>query len=212
MHIQYKEIDIEDFIWNNIRAGEISKRGLQIKPGLVYRQVELPGAGIMDLVSVSIGKIIHEHHSAKVLYVDIYELKRDAITCQNIGQIARYINSIDGNQKTLLSVLNLPSEEYSIEVNGFLVGRGVERDALHALSLCFNIRCFRFEFDLAQGIRFEEVSLGVPSVDVGAPKGIATNFYKVARASYPIRRDFRPITSENPEGHGNSDSSEFIPF
>jgi hypothetical protein len=69
--------------------------------------------------------------------VNIYELKRDAIKCADVGQISRYMDCIRYNSSEILKHFGL--DGFEMVVYGGLIGNGIERDAMHAMVLLTNL-------------------------------------------------------------------------
>jgi len=186
----FKEIDIENFIWENIRAGSLSKRGLNLPGGIYYRQFPLKGCGIMDMVGVSMSKCIFPSSIRKDIHVQIYELKKGIITCNDVGQIARYLGCFEANTMDIHQKLNIPND-YQVGFNGVLIGAGIERDAYHILTRMYNVSAIKFDFSFSDGITFEPIHQIASFDQATLEKVPQINFNQLARLSSPLIRDYR---------------------
>lgn len=209
----FKEIEIEDFIWSNISKGGLNDRGLYIRSGLVYRQLNIPGAGIMDMVSANVSKFVTDSGATKHLIVEIYELKRDIITCAHLGQIARYIDCVKANRDSILKRVGL-DKSYTIEVRGTLVGSRIERDAQHLINLFGmqwdGIKIVLFEYTLDRGIVFNDLQISdnIHSIDDSSIPN--TSFFRIARCSAPAVHDWRTVNNAA-DGSQSSDLDFLLP-
>lgn len=190
MKPNFKELDIENFIWENIQGGLLGNRGLTLPGGIYYRQFPLNGCGIMDMVGVSMSKCIFPSSRSKNIHVQIYELKKGIITCNDVGQIARYVGCFEANTMQVQEKLNIPGD-YNIGFNGVLIGAGIERDAYHILTRMYNVRAIKFDFSFSDGITFEPIH-EIASFEIASLEKVPQiNFSQLARLSKPLIRDYR---------------------
>lgn len=159
MRNAYSEFEIEEFIWNKIGdLDSLRDRGLYLQDALYFRQYPIPGCGIVDIVGFSITDLnFNDGSITRQLNVNIYELKRDAIKCADVGQISRYMDCIRYNSSEILKHFGL--DGFEMVVYGGLIGNGIERDAMHAMVLVQNLSdMFCYEFCPEKGISFNPVS------------------------------------------------------
>lgn len=186
----FKEIDIENFIWENIKSGSLAKRGLVLPGGIYYRQFPLKGCGIMDMIGIRMSKCIFPSSRTKNIHVQIYELKKGIITCNDVGQIARYLGCFEANTMEIHEKLNIPND-YQIGFNGTLIGAGIERDAYHILTRMYNVSAIKFDFSFSDGITFDFIH-DIESFDQATLEKVPQiNFSQLARLSKPLIRDYR---------------------
>ena len=216
MKPDFKEIDIENFIWKSISTGTLEKRGLSLSRGIYYRQVNLVGCGVMDIVGIQIGKTIYDGVHHPFIRVSIYELKRNQITCNDLGQISRYCDCVESNSLILTGKMGLP-DAYSVHVRGCLVGAGIERDAYHALMYLRGshiIDAMQYRISFENGIIFEQINedSSLPQIQFSELPNI--NFRSLARSSYPLIEDFTPKQKLSADGEAATDgqSSFSVPF
>jgi hypothetical protein len=199
----FKEVDIENFIWENIKGGSLARRGLILPGGIYYRQFPLGGCGVMDMVGVSMSKCIFPTSRSKNIHVKIYELKKGVITCNDVGQIARYIGCFEANTMEIHEKLNIPID-YHIGFNGVLIGAGIERDACHILTRMYNVSAIKFDFSFSDGITFEPIHEITSFEQASLEKLPQINFSQLARLSnlqhkYPSCYGWRLSKHYNPK-------------
>lgn len=216
MRIDFKEVDIEDFIWRSIPTGTLEKRGLHLPRGIYYRQMNLVGAGIMDIVGIQIGKDIHDGVSYPFLRVRIYELKQHQITCNDVGQLCRYIDSVEVNSEKIKAHFNVP-ENYTIQVSGALIGHGIERDAFHLLMMLrgsvVDVMRYHISFDVGMSFGLVDENSYIPEVEFHALPQIKTS--DLLRGSRPLITDLTPKQKIFDSGEASTDNSQQsleIPF
>lgn len=159
MRNAYSEFEIEEFIWNKIGdLDALADRGLYLRKALYCRQYPIPGCGIVDIIGFSITDLnFNDGSLIRQLEIHVYELKRDAIKCVDVGQIARYMDCLRYNADSILKHFGL--EEFELIVNGGLIGNGIERDAMHAKVLVENLSdVYCYEFSPENGISFNPIS------------------------------------------------------
>lgn len=159
MRNAYTEFQIEDFIWSKINDLDyLADRGLVLQNGLYFRQYNIPGCGIVDIIGFSVTNLeFNDGSVVRELTIHVYELKRDAIKCADIGQISRYIDCLRYNSDAILKHFGL--EGYELVVRGLMIGNGVDRDAMHAKSLVeFLETIYCYEFSPESGVRFNPIS------------------------------------------------------
>ena len=196
----FKEVDLEDFIVSEFKRGRISERGLDMKGCILFRQFEISGCGVIDLMTVRFVKTKTDTSDLKYLIIDIYELKRNELTCADFGQLCRYMHVIRHNIKRYLKDVSF-CNDYSINVSGVLIGDGIQRDALCLYNEVYSgeISVYRAELSMEKGIEFKVVEFGSFIQNVSAValnKGV---FRRIAKASMPILRDFRTNPDEDIE-------------
>lgn len=212
MEFDFKEFDIEDFIWKAISTGDLARRGLSTQSGIAFRQLSLPGSGIMDIVFAGIGKVITRNGAFKKVYIDVVELKRDIVTCAHVGQLMRYVDCIMYNDADIKRQLGLPND-YIIDVRATLIGAGIDRDAFHLVKAIGNpwTRMIKFQFSFENGIEFTEITHENPNVDVDLSAIPNVKFSRIARASGRICLDLRPKENPSSDGSQSSDLDFLLP-
>ena len=157
---KFLEIDIENYIWELVKNARFETNKISLERGVYYRQYKIAGVGIIDMLSIKIERYRYDNGGLKnVIKIRVFELKRDAINCDNVGQISRYIDHIRSHQFSLLKIMGF-GEKYEIEVEGILIGRGIQNDAMHILSLLYpTVFVWTFDFCLEKGISFKQQHL-----------------------------------------------------
>jgi hypothetical protein len=157
------EKDIEDMIFNAAKSeiGQriLVERGL-IVTGKMYRQVNLKGYGIADLVTVTPfhlkgGKVSSGREKGQNTYVliSVYELKRGPVNYAALAQAARYKTAIE-------ELITKTHPNINAAVNIMLIGSEVD-DALdfkYVLNLLPEVRVYTYRFGLT-GLWFEAQGL-----------------------------------------------------
>ena len=139
------EKELEDFLHLSL------DEHLEINSGDVYRQVNIPGYGVVDLLSVNIGGDWDER-CRPLIAVTIIELKKGDIDFNALGQICRYKVAIE-------RFFEKSKHYYNVEVRGILVGSGyTSGDICYAVDSIDWLSCSHFSMDLASGITFEDSS------------------------------------------------------
>lgn len=90
--MKFLENDLENIIYDSNKI-ELAKRGLNIK-GTVLRQLRLGNYGVADLVSFSKGEYDLTYGGHDVSIITVYELKKDAVGYDTLGQALRYVQGI----------------------------------------------------------------------------------------------------------------------
>lgn len=124
--MQFLEKDLEDIIFTH--HDKMQARGLSVcTHDLMYRQIQLGSYGICDCLGVN----IYSDHRYRAIDMFVYELKKEKIDFNTLGQAMRYkvaLESIIGRHNINRTEINiyLILVGKSIEINGdfaFLLGR-----------------------------------------------------------------------------------------
>jgi hypothetical protein len=190
----FKEIELEQFILDEFKKGRLKSRGLDIESCLLIRQFEISGCGIIDLMTIRFTKAITDRGTFKHLHIDIYELKRNELTCSDFGQLCRYIHAVRNNAREILDQIGL-SGEYYVDVMGRLIGDGIQRDA-HCIynELCaYDFDIYMINLSMERGMTFEMLDRAGVIDNVKINPFQKNIFTRLARASYPFVRDHRTV-------------------
>lgn len=154
---KFLEIDIENYIWNLIKSDQLCTEKLTLEDARYFRQYKIEGVGVLDILAINIERLYFGPGDIRTkINIRIFELKRAAIKCEDVGQICRYIDFVNSNKKALLKQFNL-NKDYEIEVHGVLIGRGVDKDAGHIIRVLFpSVFLWTFDFSLQNGIEFNQ--------------------------------------------------------
>lgn len=152
------EIDIENVIWNSLSSA--IERGFPLEGGVVYRQLPIPGCGIMDLCEVSVAGYMPEDGTRKMynIEISIYELKKGLVKCHDIGQLARYKAGVIDTFPKVKKALGL-KDDYILNVECFIVGKEIEQDAACLADAC-SFFAYGYEVTLEHGIKFHMINRG----------------------------------------------------
>lgn len=151
----FKEIEIEDFIWNGIQndRASIQNRGLFLPNSDYYRQFALPGCGITDILCFN----AHGHAVGKFVEITVYELKRGVVEARDLAQLLRHMAFFNSNREALVERFGCDG----INIYGILIGSGFDKDVL-CLSAIDGyedpVSYFQYRIDLANGVIFDSVS------------------------------------------------------
>jgi len=196
----FKEVELEQFIYDEFKNGGLTSRGISVGQTLLFRQYEISGCGVIDLMTLNFKKSITDRGVFKYLYIDIYELKRGELTCADFGQLCRYIHAVRRNIRRILDGLGLCGD-YSVEVMGRLIGDGIQRDAqcLYNELCSHDFEVYTINLSMKHGVTFEMLDRGSVISDVKINSFSKTFFRRLARASYPFAKDHRTVEQEDNE-------------
>ena len=118
----------------------------------IFRQVNIKGYGIIDLLSVSIAC---EGELMPSITIDIIELKKGAIDYNAFGQICRYKIALE---RFIDELRLVKGHKYfkDIEIRGILVGDNINLngDLCYAIESTSWLSLYTYELDLKEGISF----------------------------------------------------------
>lgn len=140
------EKELEDYLSHIMKSGYSPVTEEHIDK--VYRQFDLGGYGVIDLLSVSYvddgNEVVHE--------IRVIELKKGPIKSDHIAQIARYKRGIDTFIERSAEDLN------GIDISYHLVGDGYaeQGDVQFLADSCEWLSVHHYKFDLEGGVKFEE--------------------------------------------------------
>lgn len=115
--MEFLERDLEDIIFKS-PLEELDKRGLDFLNGFLFRQVEIPGHGIADLINYTRPNVHRNWHSVKII-----ELKKGCIDESAFFQALRYAQGIRNvfKSKSLLCEIQITLIGKSIDTrSGFV--------------------------------------------------------------------------------------------
>jgi hypothetical protein len=90
--------------------------------GKIFRQVNITGYGIIDLIIVNFDIPNHENAYPDV-EITIIELKKDQINYKALEQLAKYRTAI---KRYLNTIIEDVSKELSYNINGILIGKKID--------------------------------------------------------------------------------------
>jgi hypothetical protein len=151
--MEFLEKDLEDLIHEASQTDKgrsiLFNRGLPVNRKL-KRQFKIGKYGVIDLICSS-----YEPIPDKVS-ISIYELKKDRLKPKHLIQLCRYITGIKR-----FTQVSPPFFGSNVEVNGYLIGKDIYQES----DFCFlcnqldeSIKLFDYEFDLQDGLIFNEIS------------------------------------------------------
>jgi len=148
--VQILESELEDYIFENYK--KLDWLGVDF----LYRQVNLIGYGIIDLLGIKKWK--------DDIVFTIIELKKDNIGYSALGQLNRYIIGLKRNLKELDIVKKIEEENDNIfspvSIKGLLIGNSLDSGDICYTLECLNENISRVEYkiNLENGIEFEQLS------------------------------------------------------
>lgn len=160
--MKFLEQDLEDLIWNACKTREgldlLGERNFPIWYGKMYRQFDFGGYGIADLINVRIENNIDPSYPTRIVIIDVYELKKDHIGFEALGQACRYAKACKLLFKDLKEQIK---GRCKLEVNIFLIGKTIDlkTDFCYVLEMFpFKIFASTYSFDAFQGLTFQDHS------------------------------------------------------
>jgi len=147
--MNFLEKELEQIIFE-ASNDQITKRGLPVY-GKKYRQLRIGNYGVADLVTIQRQYI--SYHPYHVLYVSIYELKRDRINVSTFLQALSYAKGIKSFLEKRLNVL--------LHFNIYCVGKHMDIESSYSYlsefltDSNFCVRNFTYKYEI-DGISFEE--------------------------------------------------------
>jgi len=159
--MDFLEKDLEDIIWENLQTFEgmtkLYSRGFKIDPKKTfYRQHNLGAYGIPDIIGFRL-EPSKEDKGNYTAHIDIYELKKDAVSAGTFLQANRYAKGclmlIEQYNQTLINKWVTPKFEF------ILVGSKVElsNDFIYLTDTFDNISIITYKINI-DGLRFSEES------------------------------------------------------
>ena len=135
---------------------KLSERGLDIN-GRMFRQVDLGSYGRIDLLSVELCR--SKHSGLWILYLEVYELKRNIINTSALIQGCRYLTGIKELIRYLRGKFKDFDDKIFLETSLILIGDSFDSQSDFSFlynELHDNIQVYTFKYDL-DGITFEYV-------------------------------------------------------
>jgi hypothetical protein len=200
----FKEIDIEDFIWDRLgdRRSNLRSRGLMLLEGVFYRQLKLPDCGIPDLVCFTVREPM-ETRVNPWLIIDVYELKRGHVEPKCLTQLLKYMSFFNEHKDGMIKRFG---REVEIMVRGYLVGRTFDKEVLCINSASMKVKGLinfvSFKVGFEQGIEFFEEDANYYS------SGIDFDEFMPARNFKWISQLSQELTGDNEEEEDEDDTDE----
>jgi len=120
------EKELEDYLY------EVTQRNFDESPleefapeGEIFRQVNIGGYGVMDLVIVSF-EFPCDMYSYPKVTITIIELKKHKINYQALGQISKYYRAIELFMNEITGELKNPLQ---YDIKGILIGESVDNES-----------------------------------------------------------------------------------
>lgn len=135
---------------------KLSERGLDIN-GRMFRQVDLGSYGRIDLLSVELCR--SKYTGFWILYLEVYELKRNIINTSALMQGCRYLTGINELMRYLRGKFKDFDDKIFLETSLILIGESFDSQSDFSFlynELHDNIQVYTFKYDL-DGITFEYV-------------------------------------------------------
>lgn len=121
MAIVDNEKELEDYLYNEAKIND-GKWSDYFTDGKIFRQVNITGYGIIDLLYVDF-EIPEQDFDYPEVRITIIELKKGQIGYKALEQIARYRTAVE----RYLNALNEKNpKKFTYTVNGFLVGNEID--------------------------------------------------------------------------------------
>lgn len=146
------EEELEDYLFT--RAENHNPMDIE---GKCFRQVNLTGYGIMDLVYVSFEPNIYSKNPE--VQINIVELKKGVIDLAALGQLCRYKIGLERCLSQITEQINAESEgkfELTYTVEGTLIGSNyASGDIPYVIDTIDWLSCYHYALDLEKGITLE---------------------------------------------------------
>lgn len=156
MPILENEKELENYLFELSKRTEPDFEHPLDTYGKMFRQIEIKGYGVTDLISIYSEERYCDKKSV-VVHVQIIELKKGKIDLVAVGQISRYVQGIqriiDANDITReFKKTHIPIE---FEITGTLVGNGVaDGDVCFLIDSIPWLVCYSYNVSLNKGIEF----------------------------------------------------------
>lgn len=98
--MDYTEKDLEDWVCENI--DQVVRPDSEGRTRLVGRQMEVPGGGILDVLTITVAPMDHYRYKSQA-YFTVIELKREKVDEAAVAQALRYRGSLDEVVPDLMS-------------------------------------------------------------------------------------------------------------
>jgi len=195
--INLLEIDLEDLVEKLL---EDEPETLSLLPGILMRQFVLKGYGKIDLLHLSFHKEYDWTGKKTVLnnYLEItvIELKRDKLSYNEVGQLARYMKGIKNYYDGLKEVL---TKGFCIRVKGILIGKTIDAqsDFVYMMNYMGNdIDLYTYELNYKTGLEFEYKSFmdyfnpgqEIESTKLDFLKSTYTELKEIYKHDYEIKK------------------------
>jgi hypothetical protein len=144
------EKDLEDMLFEHIDDFDVLiSKGFEESCQRKYRQVNLGGYGIADIIGIS----EYPQPNNKLIEINIYELKKEEISVGTFLQALRYA-------KALSLIFEKSNPNDNIEFNIILVGKILKTnsDFIYLTDFYENLHLYTYSFDFHKGIMFQKHS------------------------------------------------------
>jgi len=126
MAIIETERELEDFLYETAKNGfEDSLLGEFVGDGNIFRQVDITGYGIIDLLHISFD-YSNKENSYPDTTITIIELKKDNIDYNSLGQISKYRTAI---KRYTDSIKFKSNKRISYKIEGILIGNKINENS-----------------------------------------------------------------------------------
>lgn len=141
------ESDLEELLFDSMKDGWCIATQREVLR--CFRQFDLCGYGIADLVTISANETSKDHFTPQI---DVYELKNGPINTDAVGQIARYLRGFE----RAVAGNHLPK----IKICGHVIGNSIDLngDVVFLLDCLPTITPWVFSLDPHEGIQFSKSS------------------------------------------------------
>jgi len=150
---KFYEETLENLIYKNAQSKEgreiLHSCGLDIQ-GKLLRQVTIGNSGRADLVSVYINGREYGKH---VVYVTVYELKKDIIERRVVFQIAKYLHGL-----ICYFSKSKYAKDFTLKLRAVIIGSDYDDEkSYEALTwICPKLELYKYSYELT-GLKFEKV-------------------------------------------------------
>lgn len=146
-----QEKDIEDYLYDLSRSNRYLECDDLCLEGKCFRQVNLDGYGVADLVFIGLDVL------SNTLHFDIVELKKEKLNLAAVGQTVRYKRGMDRFLKVFIARIPMfRRTDYVITCH--LIGKKYsDDDACFVADELNNFYVYFYEINLTDGIKFTEM-------------------------------------------------------
>jgi len=153
------EKELEDFLYETFRFDyNNSELSDYLDEGGLFRQVNINGYGIIDLIHISLD-LPEEAFGYPEIKITIIELKKDQVDIKALEQISRYRTAI---VRYISKILDVSKKKLVFKVDGLLIGKGINEqgDFVYLLNNIEWLRLLLYSIDLDSGLTLTEEEFG----------------------------------------------------
>lgn len=152
------EKELEDFLYKTSRkdfyASALSEFANE---GKIFRQVNIPGYGIIDLITVGFDLPQNDKPTYPEVKITIIEIKKGAIDHKALEQLARYRTAIT---RYLNRLQDNAQKEIFYDIKGVLIGKTIDKQGsfVYLVNNIEWLSLVTYSIDLENGLSLKEIN------------------------------------------------------